>query len=308
MRWMRRDRSENIEDRRGEYVGGGIGSSLASVSRLGIGGFLLLLVLSVVFGQNFFVLLDDGGSAPVNVRPTDQGAARPASPKEEELVDFISFVLDDVQQTWNRELPKLGQPYRDAKLVLFTDATRSGCGFAQSAMGPFYCPLDQKVYIDLGFYNELRQRFGAPGDFAQAYVIAHEIGHHVQHLLGISDRINEAQHRNPEQAGSLSVRLELQADCLAGVWAHATDQRDLLEGGDIEEGMGAAAAVGDDRIQRQTTGRVSPEKWTHGSSDQRVTWFKRGLEAGDAQACDTFTTTVSEVETGRVSVGMQKYS
>src|SRR2546426_3041237 len=240
MRWTRGGRSDNIEDRRGESFGGGIPLG-AGLSGLGIGGFLLLLVLSLVTGQNFFALLGGSGDVPVQVGPGDQGSPRRASPQENELVDFVSFVLDDVQHTWSRELPKLGQQYRDAKLVMFTDATRSGCGFAQSAMGPFYCPLDQKVYIDLGFYNELKNRFGAPGDFAQAYVIAHEVGHHIQNLLGVSEQIHNAQQQNPGQASPLSVRLELQADCLAGVWASSTNRRDILEKGDIEEGLGAAA-------------------------------------------------------------------
>jgi predicted metalloprotease len=172
--------------------------------------------------------------------------------------------------------------------VLFTDAVRSGCGFAESAMGPFYCPLDRRVYIDLGFYRELRSRYGAPGDFAQAYVIAHELGHHIQNLLGTSDVIQRERERNPAESNRLSVRMELQADCYAGIWAHSTDQRKLLESGDIEEGIGAAAAVGDDRLQKQATGRVNPERWTHGSSAERVAWFKRGLEAGRLGACDTF--------------------
>lgn len=302
MRWTRGERGENIEDRRGESFGGGIPMG-ASLSGLGIGGFLLLLVLSLVTGQNFFALLGDSGDAPVQVGPGEQGSSRRASPQEEEQVDFVSFVLDDVQHTWTRELPKLGQQYRDAKLVLFTDATRSGCGFAQSAMGPFYCPMDQKVYIDLGFYNELKNRFGAPGDFAQAYVIAHEVGHHVQNLLGISERVHDAQRQAPGQAGPLSIRLELQADCLAGVWAASTQRRDILEKGDIEEGLGAAAAVGDDRIQRQMTGRVSPETWTHGSSTQRAGWFKRGLESGDARDCDTFHTALPGIERDQPSFG-----
>ncbi len=209
-------------------------------------------------------------------------------PKEEELVDFVSFVLDDVQGIWVQELAKVGFNYKDAKLVLFTDTVRSNCGYAESAMGPFYCPLDQKVYIDLGFYQELKNRFGAPGDFAQAYVIAHEIGHHVQNLLGITEKVHGLQQRYPAQAGALSIRIELQADCLAGIWAHSTDQRDLLERGDVEEGLGAAAAVGDDRIQKQSTGHVNPETWTHGSSQQRVTWFRRGLRSGEIKECDTF--------------------
>ena len=201
---------------------------------------------------------------------------------------FVSFVIDDVQNTWTREFRELGREYVRAKLVLFTDATRSGCGFAESAMGPFYCPGDAKVYIDLGFYRQLRQRFGAPGDFAQAYVIAHEVGHHVQSLLGTESKMRDAQRRMPRRANELSVRLELQADCYAGVWGHSTEQRKLLEAGDVDEGLAAAAAVGDDRIQRQSGRGVNPETWTHGSSKQRVQWFRRGFETGRVQDCDTF--------------------
>jgi predicted metalloprotease len=291
MRWTRGERSENIEDRRGESVGGGGFPIGAGISGLGIGGFLLLVVFSLVTGQNFFSLLGgESGEVPSTGDSVEHSLPQRSSPQEDKLVDFVSFVLDDVQQTWSRTLPTQGQQYRDAKLVLFTDTIRSGCGFAQSAMGPFYCPLDQKVYIDLGFYKELQHRFGAPGDFAQAYIIAHELGHHVQNLLGIFEQIHEAQQQTPEQANFLSIRLELQADCLAGVWASSTTRRDLVEKGDIEESLGAAAAVGDDRIQRQMTGHVSPETWTHGSSTQRVGWFKRGLEFGDLQHCDTFHT------------------
>jgi predicted metalloprotease len=199
----------------------------------------------------------------------------------------VSFVLDDVQETWTREFQASGQSYPRAKLVLFTDAVRSGCGFAEGAMGPFYCPADQKVYIDLGFYKELRSRFGAPGDFAQAYVIAHEVGHHVQNVLGLEERMRAAQARDPGQVKALSVRFELQADCMAGVWAHSTRQRDILEAGDVEEALGAAAAVGDDRIQEQATGRVNPETWTHGSSQQRMQWFNAGLQKGRVQECQT---------------------
>ena len=200
----------------------------------------------------------------------------------------MSFVVDDVQAAWTREFQKTGKTYQRAKLVVFRDRWPSGCGEADAGTGPFYCPPDQKVYVDLGFYDELRARFGAPGDFAQAYVIAHEIGHHVQHLLGVAGQVREAQRARPAQANALSVRLELQADCLAGIWAHSTRQRSLLEAGDLEEGLGAAAAVGDDRLQRMATGRVSPESWTHGSSRQRAEWFRRGFESGSYQSCDTF--------------------
>ena len=296
MRWTRGNRSSDIEDRRGETPSGGMGMRVGG--GLGIGGVLILLVLSLVFGQNFFALLEQGGG--VSTGPdvsTGPAPARKGSPAEEQMADFVSFVLDDVQNTWTREFQKAGRDYQRARLVLFTDATRSGCGFAESTAGPFYCPADSKVYIDLGFYNELRSRFGAPGDFAQAYVLAHEVGHHVQHLLGISDKVRAAQSGgNRQQANALSVRLELQADCLAGVWAHSTDERRLLEEGDVEEGLGAASAVGDDRIQKQATGRVSPESWTHGSAKQRAGWFRRGLETGRINDCDTFRTALPGVE------------
>ncbi|HJR00541.1 MAG TPA: neutral zinc metallopeptidase [Methylomirabilota bacterium] len=293
MRWTRGDRSDDIEDRRGESPGRG---GLRVGGGIGLGGAVILLVLSLVFGQNFFALLDGGGEltpAPGGGAPT--GPARKGSPAEEQAADFMSFVLDDVQNTWAREFTRLGHEYERAKLVLFTDAVRSGCGAADAAAGPFYCPEDRKVYIDLGFYNDLKNRFGAPGDFAQAYVLAHEIGHHVQHLLGLTERVREQQAR-PDRANALSVRLELQADCLAGVWAHSTNERRLLEEGDVEEALGAASAVGDDRIQKQAGGRVTPETWTHGSARQRAGWFRRGLESGRMQDCDTFRTALPGVE------------
>jgi predicted metalloprotease len=246
---------------------------------------VVLVVLSLLFGQNFFATLEEAGGPPPP-GPTAPARDRPAD--EEELVDFISFVLDDVQDHWTRAFASMGREYQRARLVLFTDAVRSECGFAEAAMGPFYCPVDGKVYIDLGFYRELRQRFAAPGDFAQAYVIAHEVGHHVQNLLGISAKVRAMQERRPDAANALSVLLELQADCLAGVWSHSTAERDLLDRGDVEEGLGAAAAVGDDRIQSRTSGQVHPERWTHGSAQQRVTWFTRGLQRGRLQDCDTF--------------------
>jgi uncharacterized protein len=197
-------------------------------------------------------------------------------------------VLDDAQKTWAQILTAQGVQYRHAKLDLFRDSIDSACGMAQSATGPFYCPEDEKVYIDLGFYDELKQRFGAPGDFAEAYVLAHELGHHVQKLLGIEARVRAAQQQNPGSANQLSVRLELQADCLAGVWGHSTQQRNILEAGDVEQGLNAAAAVGDDRLQRMSSGRVNPESFTHGSSAQRVQWFQRGFQDGDISSCNTF--------------------
>jgi predicted metalloprotease len=280
MRWTPGGRSQDLEDRRGQSGGRG-GLALGG---LGLGGVLFLGVLSLVFGKNFFALLDPG-TGPAQRGPVEQ---RPTDPQEEKLVQFVSFVIDDVQNTWTKVLSGGQQPYRRAKLVLFTDQVRSGCGFAEAAMGPFYCPGDEKVYVDLGFYRELRSRFGAPGDFAQAYVIAHEVGHHVQNLLGIEAQVRDAQQRNPRSANQLSVRMELQADCLAGVWAHSTAQRNILEAGDVEEGMNAAAAVGDDRIQSQAGQRVNPENFTHGSSKQRVQWFQQGFTTGRVESCDTY--------------------
>jgi predicted metalloprotease len=296
MRWTRGERSPDIEDRRGESPSGG-GMGFRVGGGIGLSGALILLVLSLVFGQNFFALLDGGGG--VSTGPGGGAASAPprtAAPAEERRADFVSFVLDDVQNTWTRDFQRMGRDYERARLVLFTGGTRSGCGFAETAAGPFYCPEDRKVYIDLGFYDELRSRFGAPGDFAQAYVLAHEIGHHVQHLLGLADRVRAGQERRPASANALSVRLELQADCLAGVWAHSTGERRLLEEGDVEEALGAASAVGDDRIQKQAGGRVSPETWTHGSARQRAGWFRRGFETGRVEGCDTFRTALPGVE------------
>jgi predicted metalloprotease len=209
--------------------------------------------------------------------------------REEPTVLFLSAVLDSTQSYWQRTLPSLGTQYQRARLVLFRDATQTACGFGEAAAGPFYCPGDGKVYVDLSFLEELDRRFGAPGDFAQAYVLAHEIGHHVQNVLGISEQVHRAQQQNRGAANELSVRLELQADCYAGVWGHVAAQQGMLERGDVEEGLTAAAAVGDDRIQRQATGRVNPESWTHGSSAQRMQWFRRGFDGGDPRACETFT-------------------
>ncbi len=208
----------------------------------------------------------------------------------DELADFVSVVLADTEDTWSRLFAEQGSSYRPPRLVLFTDMVESACGYGSAAVGPFYCPPDERVYVDLGFFTELRDRFGAPGDFAQAYVLAHEIGHHVQNLLGVSGQVSAAQARAryEQEANALSVRLELQADCLAGVWGHHAANQQLLEEGDIEEGLRAAASIGDDRIQRMSTGHVSPESWTHGSSGQRSEWFNRGLQAGDVRACNTF--------------------
>lgn len=276
MRWTPGGGSRNVEDRRGSGLGMGT---------MGIGGSVILLVLSLIFGRDFISGSGDG----VDVGQGAGGEVQ-QTPEEAKEVQFVSFVLDTAQANWAKLLPEtMGAPWRDAKLVLFRNATQTGCGVGQSAMGPFYCPLDQRIYIDLGFYDDLRTRFGAPGDFAQAYVLTHELGHHVQHLLGTDERVRRAQESNPDQAKALSVRLELQADCYAGIWAHQTQQEQILEQGDIEEGLNAAASVGDDRIQRETTGHVNSDSFTHGSSAQRATWFKRGFSSGNPRDCDTFT-------------------
>jgi len=277
MRWTPGGTSRNIEDRRGSSGGGGFG-----MAPMGIGGAVILLVLSLLFHKNFFALLGGGGDTA-----TTQQSRGPVqeTPEEHRSVQFVSFVLDDAQKTWEETLPG----YRHAKLDLFRDAIQSACGSAQSASGPFYCPEDERVYIDLGFYDELRQKFGAPGDFAQAYVIAHEIGHHVQKLQGIEQQVHQAMENGSRaEQSALSVRLELQADCYAGVWGHSTQQRGIVDNADVEEGLNAAAAIGDDRLQRMAGRSVSPERFTHGSSKQRVEWFKRGLQGGRVEDCDTF--------------------
>jgi uncharacterized protein len=273
MRWTPRGRSANLEDRRGRGIG-----------PMGIGGAVIALILSLIFGRD---VLDDGSGGPAVIE--SQGQLAPEdSAREEPMVQFVSFVLDDAQQTWARLFERMGTPYQEAKLVLFRNAVQSQCGNAQSAMGPFYCPLDERVYIDLGFFDALNSRFGAPGDFAQAYVLAHEIGHHVQNSLGTAASVRRAQQENPGNANALSVALELQADCYAGVWAHSTSRRDVLDPGDVEEGLAAAAAVGDDRLQQSARGSVNPESFTHGSAAQRASWFRRGFETGQPDACDTF--------------------
>jgi predicted metalloprotease len=287
MRWTPGGTSNDIEDRRDESGGGGGGFGFGGM-RLGLGGLVLLFILSLIFKQNFFALLGGGGAPPTG--STVAGPPKTAKDEAEKpLVQFVSFVLDDTQKTWEQLLPEqAGVPYRHAKLVLFRDYTQSGCGGAESATGPFYCPGDEKVYIDLGFYDELKQRFGAPGEFAQAYVLAHEIGHHVQKLTGVERQVRQLQQSSPQSGNRLSVMMELQADCLAGVWAHSTQQRGLLERGDVESALGAAAAVGDDHIQKMTRGRVQPETFTHGSSEQRMHWFTQGLNSGSIAGCNAF--------------------
>jgi len=282
MRWTPGGDSSDIEDRRGQG-GGGISFGGLSGAHLGIGGTLVLVVLSFLFRTNLF---DSGSTA----QPGAGAESRPVSesPTESREVEFVKFVLNDVQATWEQILPKAGTPYHHTKLVLFRDVTQSGCGTAQSATGPFYCPEDEKVYIDLAFFEELRDRFGAPGEFAQAYVLAHEIGHHVQKLLGTESKVRRLQRGDPSQTNPLSVRLELQADCYAGIWGHSTAQRKLIDDSDVSAGLQAAAAVGDDRLQRMANGRVSPESFTHGSSAQRTSWFRKGLSSGDPGVCNTF--------------------
>jgi predicted metalloprotease len=250
---------------------------------LGIGGTVVVLALSLLFGRNLFT--DLGVEPGTGTAGAPMSAADSAA--EEPEVQFMSFVLDDVQTTWAKIFSSSGTRFSPARLVLFRNSTDSGCGPAQSAMGPFYCPLDERVYLDLGFFEELQKRLGASGDFAQAYVVAHELGHHVQHLLGTDARVRQLQESNPSQANELSVRLELQADCYAGVWGHSTSQRDHLVQGDVDEALSAASAVGDDRIQKQTTGRINVDSFTHGSAAQRSQSFKRGFESGDPKSCDT---------------------
>lgn len=288
MRWSPGGRSRNLEDRRGATGGGGFGGGGGGGGmRVGLGGLVVLLVLSLVFKRDLITPIAGGigeGGLPSATAP---GAAAPAplqDANEEPLVQFVSVVLDSSQATWARNISK----YRDARLVLFRESTPSACGLGQAATGPFYCPGDDKVYIDLAFFEQLRSQFGAPGDFAQAYVLAHEIGHHVQNVLGTEQQVRRLQGQNPGSANRLSVAMELQADCYAGVWAHDAARANMLEPGDIDEGLNAAAAVGDDRLQQMSGGRVSPESFTHGTSAQRRQWFRRGFESGDARQCDTF--------------------
>ncbi len=326
MRWQDGRRSDNVEDRRDEGgSGGGLGGGGFNFPGMGgggggirigggIGGVLVVLAL-LYFGVDPSVLLGDGGDPGSSDRPYSapqnpgQNPGQTGSPNQsadsrqpsgngannggtrvDRMKDFVSVVLADTEDVWRAQFQKIGKRYVDPHLVLFTGGVRSGCGEANSAVGPFYCPADQKVYIDLSFYDELQRRFGAPGDFAQAYVIAHEVGHHVQFLLGTTAKVEQQRSRmNDTQANALSVRVELQADCYAGIWAHDADRaKQVVEPGDIDEALNAAAAIGDDRLQRQARGGVNPESFTHGTSAQRVRWFKRGYESGAIDQCDTF--------------------
>jgi len=271
--------SQNVEDRRGRSFGGAGGKSI------GIGTILIALV-AMYFGVDPSFLLQGGGPAPGG-----QSAPAGKPPADDLQAKFVSQVLADTEDTWREIFRKSGRQYEDPKLVIFTGSTPTACGTGQSAMGPFYCPGDNKVYLDLAFFRDLRERFQAPGEFAQAYVIAHEVGHHVQSLLGIADKVRQLQARagGEARANELSVRMELQADCFAGIWAHhAHRSRQILEQGDIEAGLAAATAIGDDRLQQQSRGYVVPESFTHGTSAQRVKWFRRGVETGDVRQCDTF--------------------
>ncbi len=279
MRWKTGRRSRNVEDRRGRRVRRGIAGG-------GIGTIVLILA-ALYFGIDPNVVMQGLDMVSTSQAPP-AGGQSPAA--DDEQAQFVSVVLADTEDTWQQLFAASGQRYQEPRLVLFSDAVRSACGFANAAVGPFYCPADKQVYLDLGFFRDLKQRFGAPGDFAEAYVIAHEVGHHVQNLLGVSAEVRRRQSGlGKADANALSVRLELQADCFAGVWANQADRaRKILEQGDIEEGLNAASAIGDDRLQRRAGGRVVPDSFTHGSSEQRVRWFRRGFEAGDPAACDTF--------------------
>ena len=326
VRWRGRRESDNVEDRRGESRPGGFPFPMGRGRRvrvpfprggrggkrggIGIAGLLVIVGLMLFFGIDPRVILQGGpqptgrpdiqmpdirlpGDTRPSTSPRTAGRApvqAPKSRRDDELKRFISVILADTEDVWHRLFKQIGRQYHEPTMVIFSGSTRSGCGVGVAAMGPFYCPLDQKLYIDLSFYKEMKSRFGAPGDFAQAYVIAHEVGHHVQTLLGIAEKVQRAKSRMSQRQGNaLQVRMELQADCLAGVWAHLADRaKQILEPGDIEEGLNAASAIGDDAIQRRTQGHVVPDAFTHGTSKQRVPWFKRGLDSGNIQQCDTF--------------------
>ncbi|HTS89122.1 MAG TPA: neutral zinc metallopeptidase [Gemmatimonadales bacterium] len=285
MKWNEGPMSDNVEDRRDDG-----GPGFPRGIHLGIGGMLVLLVLSLIFKRDFFSLIGDSGALGAGAGAPAQTLSPERQEHEDSLAHLVSAVLDSTQKEWAQILPGLGVQYRPAKVVLFRDEIQSACGSAESASGPFYCPGDEKVYIDLGFYDELSTRFGAAGDFAEAYVLAHEIGHHVQKQLGIEAKVRDAQQQHPDQANELSVRLELQADCFAGVWGGRYQAEGGLDQGDFEQGMNAAAAVGDDRIQKMVQGRVNPEGFTHGTSAQRQRWFNQGFRTKDPKQCDTFGT------------------
>jgi hypothetical protein len=282
MRWEDLRRSQNVEDQRGGSQPAGLGGGI----RLGFGGIVIVGLLSLLLGQNPIDVLS--ALQGVNTAPPAQvQVQQPAA--NDQNTEFVRAILGDTEDIWQQIFQASGEQYQKPRLVLFNNAVNSACGYANAAVGPFYCPGDQKVYLDLSFFQELSQRFGASGDFARAYVIAHEIGHHVQNLMGVSDQVSQQQRRVDEvSANALSVRLELQADCFAGVWGHHADRRNLLEQGDVEEALRAATEIGDDRLQKRSQGYVVPESFTHGSSAQRVQWFQTGLEGGDIRQCNTF--------------------
>lgn len=298
MRWRGSRRSSNVEDRRASGPArmgfpfpqgrGGRGGG-----KISLGSIVVILILMFVFDINPLELLGGGGSlAPTSYEQTGESRNPAGQAADDEMKDFVSAVLGDTEDTWHSVFNAQGATYREPKLVLFRGAVQSACGFAQAAMGPFYCPGDQKVYLDLSFFDDLRRQHGAPGDFAQAYVIAHEIGHHVQNLLGTSGKVQQAQRSvNQTKANELSVMLELQADCYAGIWANRAERaRQILEEGDIEEALRAANAIGDDRLQKQSRGYITPDSFTHGTSEQRMRWFRNGLTGGTLDSCNTFAT------------------
>ncbi|WP_282807683.1 KPN_02809 family neutral zinc metallopeptidase [Hafnia alvei] len=288
MRWQGRRESDNVEDRRGDSTGssGGLGGGGFRVPR-GKGGLILLVVVLVAgyYGVDLTPLLN--GEAPVGQTQTQSQQVN--SPEDNQMAKFTSVILASTEDTWSQLFQKMGKQYQDPKLVLYRGATRTGCGTGQSVMGPFYCPADKTVYIDLSFYQEMKDKLGADGDFAQGYVVAHEVGHHVQNLLGIEPKIRQMQQgASKAEQNRLSVKMELQADCFAGVWGHYMQNQQVLEQGDLEEALNAAQAIGDDRLQQQSQGRVIPDSFTHGTSEQRYTWFKRGFDSGNLNSCNTF--------------------
>lgn len=288
MRWQGRRESDNVEDRRGDSTGssGGLGGGGFRVPR-GKGGLILLVVVLVAgyYGVDLTPLLN--GEAPVGQTQTQSQQVN--SPEDNQMAKFTSVILASTEDTWSQLFQKMGKQYQDPKLVLYRGATRTGCGTGQSVMGPFYCPADKTVYIDLSFYQEMKDKLGADGDFAQGYVVAHEVGHHVQNLLGIELKIRQMQQgASKAEQNRLSVKMELQADCFAGVWGHFMQNQQVLEQGDLEEALNAAQAIGDDRLQQQSQGRVIPDSFTHGTSEQRYTWFKRGFDSGNPNSCNTF--------------------
>ncbi|WP_145526520.1 KPN_02809 family neutral zinc metallopeptidase [Yersinia rohdei] len=286
MRWQGRRESDNVEDRRGDSSGGG-GGFRPPIG--GKGGLVILIVVLVAgyYGVDLTPLLN--GSDPIPQTQTRQGSPHSISAKDDQDAKFTSVILADTEDTWKPIFQKMGRAYQEPKLVMYRGATRTGCGTGQSVMGPFYCPADNTVYIDLSFYDDMKTKLGAGGDFAQAYVIAHEVGHHVQHLMGIDTQVRQQQQgASQAQANRLSVKMELQADCFAGVWGKAMEEQNVLEVGDLQEALNAAQAIGDDRLQQQSQGRVVPDSFTHGTSAQRYTWFKRGFDSGDPNSCNTF--------------------